>query len=166
MSEQGLILETHLTAAGLLDVERSRPVKQRVTRFVVRDDRDIYYLHRKQFFETRSASSLRPSSVQAGQAGASQMYELRLMKKDGAQFWAQLRATTAQDADGASVCRAVVSDITDRKRAEVAAFKELTRIRPDVRVILSSGYDHQDTRKRGLPPEVRKRASLAKYVRF
>ena len=41
-----------------------------------------------------------------------------MLKKDGTQFWAQLEATVAQDADGAPMCRAVVSDITDRKNDE------------------------------------------------
>ena len=38
--------------------------------------------------------------------------------QDAAPFWARLEATAAQDADGAPVCRAVMSDITERKQAE------------------------------------------------
>ena len=41
-----------------------------------------------------------------------------MLRKDGAPFWARLEATAAQDADGAPVCRVVMSDITERKRAE------------------------------------------------
>ena len=41
-----------------------------------------------------------------------------MLRKDAAPFWARVEATTAQDADGAPVCRAVVSDITERKFAE------------------------------------------------
>ena len=99
LSEQGLILEANLTAAKLLGVARGALVKQPLSRFILPEDQDIHYRHRKQLLET----------------GAPQSWELRLLRKDAAPFWARVEATTAQDADGAAVCRAVVSDITERK---------------------------------------------------
>ncbi len=48
VSEQGLILEANLTAASLLGVARSALVQQRLTSFILPEDEDIYYLHRKQ----------------------------------------------------------------------------------------------------------------------
>ena len=104
LCEKGLILEANLTAATLLGVARGALVKQPITRFILEEDQDIYYLHRKQLFET----------------GEPQACELRMVKKDGAPFWAHLAATVAQDADGASVCRVVLSDITARKSEEDA----------------------------------------------
>ena len=47
LSEQGLILEANLTAATLLGVARGALVKQPFTRFILKEDQDIYYLHRK-----------------------------------------------------------------------------------------------------------------------
>jgi light-regulated signal transduction histidine kinase (bacteriophytochrome) len=73
-----------------------------LSRFVLREDQDIYYLHRKALLET----------------GAPQAWELRLLKDDAAPFWVRVEATTARGPDGVSVCRAVVSDITETKRAE------------------------------------------------
>src|SRR5512141_1369281 len=102
LSEQGLILEANLTAARLLGVERGALVQNPLSRFVLREDQDVYYLHRKALLET----------------GAPQAWELRMLKKDAAPFWVRVEATTAQGPDGASVCRAVVSDITETKRAE------------------------------------------------
>ncbi|MBN2369893.1 MAG: response regulator [Vicinamibacteria bacterium] len=102
LSEQGLLLEANLTAATLLGMARGDLVRQPLSRFVCREDQDVYYLYRKQLLET----------------GAPQACELRLEKKDGARFWAQLEATTAHDADGSPMCRAVLSDITERKRVE------------------------------------------------
>jgi PAS domain S-box-containing protein len=102
LSEQGLILEANLTAARLLGVERGALVKQPLSRFVLREDQDIYYLHRKALLET----------------GAPQAWELRMHKKDAAPFWVRVEATTAQHPDGASMWRALVSDITETKRAE------------------------------------------------
>jgi PAS domain S-box-containing protein len=104
LSEQGLILEANLTAAKLLGVARGALVKQPLSRYVLHEDQDIYYLHRKALLET----------------GAPQSWELRVLKKDAAPFWVRVEATTAQGADGASLWRAVVSDITDNKRAERA----------------------------------------------
>ncbi len=104
ISEKGLFLEANLTAMTLLGVARGALVKQPITRFILKEDQDIYYLHRKQLFET----------------GTPQACELRMVKKDGTAFWGHLAATPAQDADGAPVCRVVLSDITERKRAEEA----------------------------------------------
>ncbi len=59
---------------------------QPLTRFVLPEDEDIYWLHRKPLFET----------------GAPQVCELRMLRKDGSQFWARLEETAAQEADGAS----------------------------------------------------------------
>ncbi|MFH0729908.1 MAG: PAS domain S-box protein [Pseudomonadota bacterium] len=96
VSETGLILETNLTAATLLGVVRSALVKQPITRFILPDDQDIYYRHRRQLFET----------------GQPQVFELRMVKPDGRAFWARLESTAAQDEGGAPACRVVISDIT------------------------------------------------------
>ena len=102
LDEWGLIREANLTAAKLLGVARSALVKRPLSRFILPEDQDIHYRYYKQLMET----------------GAPQAWELRLLRKDAGPFWARVEATTAQDADGASVCRAVVSDITESKRAE------------------------------------------------
>jgi len=102
LSEQGLILEVNLTAATLLGTVRGDLIKQPISRFILKEDQDIYYLHRKKLFET----------------GEPQECDLRLVKPDGASFWAHLAATAAHGEDGAPVCRSVISDITERKRAE------------------------------------------------
>ena len=102
ISETGIILEANLTAANLLGVERSQLVKKPVTRFIVREDQDIYYLHRQKLFETR----------------ARQVWELRMVRKGGIPFWVNLEAIALAGNDDATVCRATLSDITERKRAE------------------------------------------------
>ena len=50
--------------------------------------------------------------------GEPQACELRIVKKDGTAFWAHLAETMAKDESGARVCRVVMSDITERKKAE------------------------------------------------
>ena len=59
LSEQGLILEANLTAATMLGVPRGALVKQPLTRLIVPEDEDIYYLHRKRLLETGSAAGVR-----------------------------------------------------------------------------------------------------------
>jgi hypothetical protein len=104
VSEEGLILEANLIAAGMLGVARSALVQQRFTRFILPGDEDIYYLYRKHLFE----------------AGQPHACELRMVEMDGTVFWARLEASAAENADGAPVNRIVISDITERKRAEEA----------------------------------------------
>jgi PAS domain S-box-containing protein len=102
LSKQGLILEANLTAATLLGMTRGALVKQPITRFILKENQAIYYRQRKLLFET----------------GTPHVFELRMVKNDGMQFWAHLSATAAQDPGGAPVCRVGLSDITERKQVE------------------------------------------------
>jgi PAS domain S-box-containing protein len=108
ISEQGLILEANLTAATLLGAARGALIKQPLSRFILSEEKNIFYRYCKQLFET----------------GAPQVCELRMVKQDGTAFWARLEAAAAQDADGAPMCRAVVSDITEQKNIEAAFHKK------------------------------------------
>ncbi len=104
LNEEGVILETNLTAATLLCVERDALVQKPITRFILPDYQESYFFHHKQIFET----------------GEPQTCELRMERNDGTVFWAQVEATAAQYTDGAPVCRAVLSEITERKLQEGA----------------------------------------------
>jgi diguanylate cyclase (GGDEF)-like protein/PAS domain S-box-containing protein len=102
LSEQGLILEANLTAATLLGVARAELARQRISRFILKADQDIFYLHRRQLLADDQRQSC----------------DLRLVNFAGAQFWAHLETVAALDADGARVLRTVISDITLRKQTE------------------------------------------------
>jgi two-component system, sensor histidine kinase PdtaS len=112
LSEKGLILEANLATTTLLGVARGALVKQPITRFIFKEDQDLYYRLQKQLFET----------------GEPQAGEPRMLKKDDTVFWAHLEAIMVQDlsmnpaqsAGDAPVFRAVMSDITERKRMEDA----------------------------------------------
>jgi PAS domain S-box-containing protein len=112
ISEQGLILEANLTAAVMLDVHLGALLGRPFSQFILKTDQDIYYLHRKQLLES----------------GEMQAFELRILKQDGSSFWAQLDTTVTEIDDGASVIRVVISDISERKKAEeeLRASEELT----------------------------------------
>jgi len=102
ISEKGLILETNLTAAELLNVSRNEMVNQPVSRFIRKEDQDIFYLHRKRLFETAEPQSC----------------ELRMIRADNHNVWVRLDATVAHDESGETVFRITLSDITDRKKAD------------------------------------------------
>ena len=78
LSEQGLILEANLTATTMLGVPRGALVKQPLTRSIVPEDEDIYYLHHRRLLET----------------GRPQVCELRMARQYSrvSQFWARLES--------------------------------------------------------------------------
>jgi len=102
LSEKGLILQANFAAAILLGVEQGALVKQSIGRFIVREDQDIYYLHREQLFQTSEP----------------QMCELRMMKNDGTQIWVHLTSSITRNADSTPELRTVLNNITERKQAE------------------------------------------------
>jgi PAS domain S-box-containing protein len=105
LSEQGLILKANLSAATLLGSARGALINRPISRFILKEDRDLFSRHRTGICKTPVPQSC----------------ELRLVKSDGTPFWAQLATVVVeQAADGASVCRLVLSDINESKRAEEA----------------------------------------------
>ena len=103
LSENGAILEANVTGAGLLGVGRSDLLKQPLTHFILPDDQDIFYNHRRRLSATHSP----------------QVCELRMIRKDAAPFWVRVEAKAPQDDEnGEPIYRVVLSDITEQKRAE------------------------------------------------
>jgi diguanylate cyclase (GGDEF)-like protein/PAS domain S-box-containing protein len=102
VSEQGLIQQANLATAALLGMGRAALAKQPISRFILKEDQDIFYLHRKQLFAN----------------GNPQSCELRMKKRDGSRFIAHLAFSAAQEANGVSVLRIVLMDVTERKLAE------------------------------------------------
>ena len=98
----GLILEANLTATHLFGTVRSALVKRPFNKFVLKADQDNFYLFQRQ---TRLSSE-------------SQTCELQLVKADGSPFLARLEAIAIKNEDNEPVLRLVLSNITERKRAE------------------------------------------------
>ena len=98
LDEQGLILEANLTTANLLGLLRSALLHQPITRFIFKEDQDLYYrLRNSPFLE-----------------GKGEQGELRMTRKDGSLFWAHFTMARARDANGAPAMRLVISDISER----------------------------------------------------
>src|SRR5580658_6142786 len=51
LSEHGIILEANLTGAKLLGIARGALVKQPLSRFILPEDQDIHFRHRKALLE-------------------------------------------------------------------------------------------------------------------
>jgi len=113
VTERGLIEEANLKASEMFGLLPEELTQHSLIQLVHRDDRDLYHVSRKVLFET----------------GQPQTLELRLLDR-GRTFWAQLMTSLTQGADGDSVCRIVLQDISLRKAAEedLIAQKELLDI--------------------------------------
>ena len=96
------ILEANLTAATLVGMPCSELVRKPIQRFIASADQDIFYLHCKKLRET----------------GQTQTCELRLVRQDSSQFWAQLTATQMQGDQGHGAYKVVLTDIHERKLAQ------------------------------------------------
>ena len=113
ISKKGLILQANLAAASLLSAERGQLVGQPISRHILKEDQDIFYLNRKQIFEFDEPRA----------------FELRMVKSDGTSFWAHLTANAALGADGAQELRVALNDITARVRADESLQESETRYR-------------------------------------
>ncbi len=103
LGKDGLILEVNLTGAALLAADRSSLIGKLFQRFLVKEYADAFHLHRQAVF----------------MAVTKQRCEVELQKSDGTSFFAQLESLAIEDRDGkVTRCRTIVSDITERKRAE------------------------------------------------
>ena len=99
LNKAGLILEANLTAATLLGLSRQELHRQPITRFILPEDQDVYYLHR--------IRQMQNGPLRSGGC------ELRLARKDASPFWARLEGVPAGDSEsGVGGCRVAISDIT------------------------------------------------------
>jgi PAS domain S-box-containing protein len=117
-NKEGHILDLNLTAAKLLGGDKVSFLNSSFYRNIVRDDRDLFYWHLAKVLETKSRQSC----------------ELKLVKKDGTEFYTQLESVPVQDEKNEITnCRTAISDITERRHAE-----KMLRIKNNLSFALSS----------------------------
>ena len=114
MNEKGIILEANLTAAAMVGVERGLLIGRPFSDFIVGDDQDIFWVHRKKLFETKTR----------------QTCELRLSPKQDSEFYALMESIVVQeDHKNGNLIRTAVTDIHARHQAEDALRKSEERYR-------------------------------------
>ncbi len=104
LSDKNLILEANLTGATLLGVARRALIGKAFSRFVSREDEDLFYLYRKELLAS-------PDSKRC---------ELRVEKSDGSRFFARLESILEESSESSGRWKMIVSDITEQKAAEEA----------------------------------------------
>lgn len=102
-NEKGTIQEANLTFAELMGMPRSAFVGRPFSRFIQREDQDVYYLRHKYLLES----------------GTAQSYRLRLVRNDGSEFYANLQCMLVSQSDGQRrQSRIIVSNVTEQKKRE------------------------------------------------
>jgi PAS domain S-box-containing protein len=103
LDESGVIMESNLTGASLLGIERSRLLNRRLQFLVSPASRSVFLAFLKNIF-----------------AGSRELEcEALLLNEDGRAFWASFRATSTVSLKGMRKwCRVVFGDISARKQAE------------------------------------------------
>ncbi len=103
LGENGIIEEANLTISSMLGIDRSALIGKPFTRFVLREDQDIFYKYRQCLLETEIPQSC----------------ELRLIKKDSHEFYSGMECMVMKNKGGdLRQIRVTVTDITKRKQAE------------------------------------------------
>ena len=101
-NRHGKILEVNLTGAQQFGIGRRLLLRKPFSLHVSGEDKRIFFSHLEKVFET----------------GEKQTCELKLIKKDSSQFYAQLESIAVSDNAGNYSCRTAISDMTEKKRAE------------------------------------------------
>jgi diguanylate cyclase (GGDEF)-like protein/PAS domain S-box-containing protein len=99
LNEAGIILEANLTLSSLLDIHRSKLLKQSFSRFVFKDDQDDYYLKTKHVLLSEENLS----------------FELRMLTSSNRIVWVHLSSMCTKDTDGYTEFRVAVNDITEQR---------------------------------------------------
>lgn len=76
INEKGTIVEANLTAAAMVGMTRRLLIGRRFSDFIVRDDQDVFYHHRRKLYETQ----------------VKQTCELRIKGKQGPEFYALMES--------------------------------------------------------------------------
>lgn len=113
VSDKGTIEGVNLPGAAMIGIERNALIGKPFTRFIQREDQDIFYQHRQRLLETEMRQSC----------------DLRLVKKNGHEFFAHLESLVVKKSgDDFRLIRVAVIDITDRKQAEADRDKFILKL--------------------------------------
>ena len=105
ISGKGIILQANITCTDMLGIKRNTLIGMPFTHFIEKEDQKVFYRYYKLLFETN----------------AKQICELKLVRKDGSRFYAQLESSTVKGINGdIPQIRTSIIDINKRQMAEEA----------------------------------------------
>jgi PAS domain S-box-containing protein len=114
LNKEGLIVGANLTGAAFLGEERNNLLKSKFSHFITPGSQDEFYLHHRQVIER----------------GTRQSCELKLRRKYGTEFHAQLVSVAVAEQKGEyDQFRMTMTDITERKKAEERLQEESNLLR-------------------------------------
>jgi PAS domain S-box-containing protein len=103
LNEEGVIIEANLKAAALLGTDKKALVNQSLTRFVFKEDQDLYYLYQKKI----------------SRSGEQQDIDLRMVRGDKTIFWVRMQTIiSTHDAYQGPFYRIILTDNTEKKHDE------------------------------------------------
>ncbi len=101
LDKTGLILETNITAARQLGLDRSFLINRPFYHYIERDDRDVFYLHLREVFKGKKSRTC----------------EIRIRGKENG-FEARLDSILVKNSDRNYTCRTSIINITEKRQAE------------------------------------------------
>jgi two-component system, LuxR family, sensor kinase FixL len=103
LDEKGVIHETNLATARLLNVPRIKLAGEKLAHYIAHGSQDVFFRHRRQVFSS----------------GATQACELEMQPPGGQPFAARLETVVEHTGpEHSNQCLMILTDITERKRAE------------------------------------------------
>ncbi|MBE0582939.1 MAG: response regulator [Desulfofustis sp.] len=118
LNAKGLLTEANQTVATLLGMAQAELIERPISHFVLKQDRDIYYLVSKPLFKSVAAVQQHQEQTGVEKSFESPVCELRMIKKDKTVFWAHLKMSVVDWADQEPEFRVTLSDVSDHKRVE------------------------------------------------
>ncbi len=114
---EGRIIEANLTGATMLRRSKAELLHQRLSKFVLPEDQNICHFYYEQLFKLSTLHDV----------------ELRMVKKDGAPFYARLLGQMVPEGEGNEphqpCCYVTISDISHRKEIELSLAETRRRLR-------------------------------------
>ncbi|MDA3938593.1 MAG: PAS domain S-box protein [Spirochaetia bacterium] len=103
ITDKGIILEANLRTSEMLGVERDKLIKHQFTKYIVKEDKDIFYLHMKSLENKEEQKSC----------------ELRMLNIKGKDLWVILDCLSFyNNSEDIKKIRISISDITNLKERE------------------------------------------------